>query len=253
MVTAFLCKSMEKKFVHPMTARGENTGCLSVYIAGDDSKLRVQRLAVESTGAPKRAVPEHAIYFCLANAARMRYDISNRKQRSKPMDPVLEYEKKLYFPDKKTYFISRITHEDNYLIWKYVYYLRREEGAGNKLAQYYWRRRKNDLGAKLGIIIYAGCCAKGLHIWHYGSTIISGDAKVGENCTFHGQACIGNDGTGMEAPVIGNNVDIGVGAKIIGGITIADNVKIGAGAVVTRDCLEPGATLVGVPAKILKK
>lgn len=169
------------------------------------------------------------------------------------MNPVLEYEKKLYFRDKKHYLISRITREDNFLIWKYITYLRREEAASNKLAAYFWRRKKNDLGAKLGIIVYAGTCGKGLHIWHYGSTIISGDAKIGENCTFHGQACIGNDGMSDAAPVIGNNVDIGVGAKIIGDISVADDVKIGAGAVVTKSCREKGATLVGVPARVLTK
>ena len=169
------------------------------------------------------------------------------------MNPVIEYEKKLYFPDKKTYLISRITHEDNYLIWKYLYFLRREEAAGNKLTAYFWRRRKNDLGAKLSIIIYAGTCGKGLRIWHYGSTIISGDAKIGEDCTFHGQACIGSDGRSTAAPVIGNRVDIGVGANLIGDITIADDVTIGAGAVVTRSCLERGATLAGVPARVLSK
>jgi serine O-acetyltransferase len=169
------------------------------------------------------------------------------------MNPVIAYEKKLYFPTRRDYLISRITHEDSYLIWKYLYFLRREEAASNKLTEYYWRRRKNDLGAKLGIIIYAGTCGKGLRIWHYGSTIISGDAKLGENCTFHGQACIGNDGSSTGAPVIGNNVDIGVGAKIIGDITIADGVKIGAGAVVTKSCPEENATLVGIPAKILSR
>lgn len=169
------------------------------------------------------------------------------------MNPVIAYEKQLYFPTKKDYLKSWITHEDNYLIWKYLYFLRREESAANKLTEYYWRRRKNDLGAKLGIVIYAGCCGKGLRIWHYGSTIISGDARIGENCTFHGQACIGNDGSSTAAPVIGNNVDIGVGAKIIGSITIADDVKIGAGAVVTRNCPEKGSTLVGIPAKILPR
>ena len=167
------------------------------------------------------------------------------------MNPIIAYEKQLYFPTKKDYFVSRITHEDTYLIWQYLYFLRREESAANKLTAYYWRRRKNDLGARLGIIIYAGTCGKGLRIWHYGSTIISGDAKLGENCIFHGQACIGNDGSSTAAPVIGNNVDIGVGAKILGGITIADDVKIGAGAVVTRSCTEKGSTLVGIPARIL--
>ena len=167
------------------------------------------------------------------------------------MNPVIAYEKSIYFNSKIHFLTSWITHEDNYLIWRYLYFLRREESAANKLTEYYWRRRKNDLGAKLGIIIYAGCCGKGLRIWHYGSTIISGDAKIGENCTFHGQACIGNDGSSTAAPVIGNNADVGVGAKIIGDITIADNVKIGAGAVVTKSCLEQGRTLVGIPAKML--
>ena len=169
------------------------------------------------------------------------------------MNPVLEYEKTLYFKSKKDYIISRLTHEDNYQIWKYVTYLRREEAAGNKLAELFWRRKKNDLGARLGITAYAGCCGKGLHIWHWGSIIISGDAKIGENCTFHGQACIGSDGKSEKAPVIGNNVDIGVGARIIGDVVIADDVKIGANAVVTRSCLEKGATLVGIPAKPLRK
>ena len=169
------------------------------------------------------------------------------------MKEIIAYEKKLYFRDRKHYLISRLTHEDNYLLWKYVYYLRREEGAGNKLAALYFRRRKNDLGAKLGVIAYAGCCGKGLHIWHYGSVIISGDAKIGEDCTFHGQACIGNNGSSEAAPVIGNHVDIGVGARILGDIYIADNVKIGANAVVTKSCYEEGATLVGFPAQILKK
>ena len=169
------------------------------------------------------------------------------------MNPVLNYEWHLYFRDWKHYLISRITHEDNYLIWKYVKYLRREEMAPNKPAAFFWRRKKNNLGSRLGIVAYAGCCGKGLRIWHYGSVIISGEAKLGENCTFHGQACIGNDGKSEKAPVIGNNVDIGVGARVLGDITIADNVRIGANAVVTKSCLEEGAVLVGCPARVLRK
>ena len=169
------------------------------------------------------------------------------------MKDILEYEKSLYFRSQKDYLISMITHEDNYLIWQYVKYLRKEEAAPNKAAAYFWRRKKNDLGAKLGLTIYVNSCGKGLHIWHHGALVINGDAKIGENCTFHGQCCIGNDGESQGAPVIGNNVEIGVGAMIIGDIYIADDVKIGAGAVVTKSCHEKGATLVGVPAKVLKK
>ena len=165
------------------------------------------------------------------------------------MNAVLAYEKKLYFTGKKDYLTAMVTHEDNYLIWKYMTFLRREEAARSKLTAYFWRRKKNNLGSRLGLQIYAGTCARGLHIWHYGSVIISGDAVVGENCTIHGQACIGSDGASDVAPVLGKNVDIGVGAKIIGTVTLADNIRVGAGAVVVKSCEIPGATLVGVPAR----
>lgn len=167
------------------------------------------------------------------------------------MNPVLQYEKKLYFRNTMHYWISRITHEDNYLVWKYITYLRKEESAPNKLIAYWYRRKKNNLGSRLGILIYAGTCAKGLHIWHFGPTMISGEAKVGENCTFHGQGCLATDLSGQKGPVLGNNVDVGFGAIIVGDVYIADNVTIGAGAVVTKSCMEKGATLVGIPARVI--
>ncbi len=65
--------------------------------------------------------------------------------------------------------------------------------------------------------------------------------------------CIGNDGISDECPIIGDNVEIGVGAKIIGNIKITNNVIIGAGAVVVNDILEENSVVAGVPAKIIKK
>ncbi len=75
--------------------------------------------------------------------------------------------------------------------------------------------------------------------------VISGNASIGENCTIFHQVTIGVDEITDPgaAPVIGNNVIIGAGAKIIGGITIGDHVKIGANAVVTKD-VPDGATVV---------
>jgi serine O-acetyltransferase len=60
-------------------------------------------------------------------------------------------------------------------------------------------------------------------------------------------------GLGGGCPIIGDNCDIGVGAKIIGDITIADNVTIGAGAIVNKSCLESNVVLAGIPARIIKK
>lgn len=169
---------------------------------------------------------------------------------------ILKYEKKLYFKNYKHYLLSKLTKDHNYYLWRYLVYLRREEATNSKVLKYINRRKKNILGSKLGILIYAGSCGKGLQIWHYGSIVINGYAKIGDNCILHGQNCIGNNGKivgDVSAPVIGNNVDIGVGASIIGNIYIADNVKIGAGAVVLHSCYTPGATLVGIPAREVKK
>jgi len=79
-------------------------------------------------------------------------------------------------------------------------------------------------------------------------------ARIGKNCKIHGNCCIGSDGGYPDlSPVIGDNVDIGQGAQIIGNIKVADNVRIGAGAVVVKDVLTPGVTVVGVPAKEIYK
>ena len=74
--------------------------------------------------------------------------------------------------------------------------------------------------------------------------------SVGENCWINQQVTIGYNGHG-KAPVIGNNVMITCGAKVLGEITIGDDAVIGANAVVIRD-VEPGAVMGGVPAKRLK-
>lgn len=68
---------------------------------------------------------------------------------------------------------------------------------------------------------------------------ISSKAKIGKNCTIFHQVTIGSNTLSSSkkcgAPIIGNNVYIGCGAKIIGGISIGDNVRIGANCVVVDD------------------
>ena len=53
-----------------------------------------------------------------------------------------------------------------------------------------------------------------------------------------------------ESPVLGDNVFVGAGAKIVGAVRIGSNVKIGANAVVVDD-IPDGATAVGIPAKVI--
>ena len=71
---------------------------------------------------------------------------------------------------------------------------------------------------------------------HHGGIVISGYAQFGDNCRIRSGVVVGLSRLEEPcAPVIGNNVDIGAGAKLLGAITIGDNVLIGANAVVLTD------------------
>ena len=88
---------------------------------------------------------------------------------------------------------------------------------------------------------------------HFGDIIVSGYARFGDNCRIRNGVSVGlrhvND---HRAPIIGNNVDVGAGAKLLGPITIGDNVAIGANAVVMCD-VPSDSIAVGVPAVIKPK
>ena len=91
---------------------------------------------------------------------------------------------------------------------------------------------------------------KNFRIDHFGGIIISGFASFGDNCVIRDGVTVGlRRVDDPVAPRIGNNVDIGTGAKILGGITIGDNVVIGANAVVLED-VPSNSIAVGVPARI---
>lgn len=89
----------------------------------------------------------------------------------------------------------------------------------------------------------------GLFIHHGFATMVAAKS-IGENCWINQQVTIGY-GKGEEPPVIGNDVMITCGAKVLGRITVGDGAVIGANAVVIRD-VEPGAVMGGVPAKRIR-
>ena len=83
---------------------------------------------------------------------------------------------------------------------------------------------------------------------HFGGIVISGYAKFGTNCRIRNGVVVGVRRTGEKAaPIIGDNVDIGSGAKLLGAIRIGDNVVIGANAVVLSD-VPSNSIAIGVPA-----
>lgn len=93
----------------------------------------------------------------------------------------------------------------------------------------------------------------GLYIGHFGGIFVHGRATLGSHCSIGTGVTIGTRGLGNQGvPVIGDNVFVGVGAKIIGGITVGNNVRIGANSVVLSD-VPDDATVVGIPARIVKQ
>jgi len=103
------------------------------------------------------------------------------------------------------------------------------------------------LGIRLGFSIPINTFGPGLCLPHYGTIVITSKASIGKNCRIHPGVSVG---TYHGAPLIGDNVYIGPGAKIFGGVKLGDNISIGANSVVTKS-FENGVSIAGVPAKII--
>jgi serine O-acetyltransferase len=88
---------------------------------------------------------------------------------------------------------------------------------------------------------------------HFAGIIISGDVAFGDDVVIRNGVTIGLRHAGVRgSPRIGNRVDIGAGAKILGPITIGDDATIGANAVVLQD-VPPNSIAIGVPARIIPR
>jgi len=110
-----------------------------------------------------------------------------------------------------------------------------------KVAQRWWKSIP-------GIDLSATVIGPGLFISHGQATILSAE-RIGANLWVHQGVTVGWDYQGDRRPIIGDNVFIGAGAKVLGAITVGDGARIGANAVVVCD-VPAGATAVGIPARI---
>ncbi len=104
-----------------------------------------------------------------------------------------------------------------------------------------------------GIEIHPGAkIGDGFFIDHGMGVVIGETSEIGDNATLYQGVTLG--GTSHQRtkrhPTLGNNVVVGVGAQLIGDITIGDNSKIGAGSVVVIS-VPANATVVGVPGRVV--
>lgn len=104
-------------------------------------------------------------------------------------------------------------------------------------------------GVSIGVSAKIG---RRLVIEHSGAIVVHGNAVIGDDCIIRQGVTIGNRRRDrpLEAPHIGHRVNIGAGAKILGGVRVGDDAEIGANAVVIAD-VPAGALAVGVPARVI--
>lgn len=175
---------------------------------------------------------------------------------------ILKIEKNIYLQlGYKNNILSKILNSEIAYIYSYIRLLRYDEYYENckksifsKVIHGFIRRKRNKLGLILGLNIPINTCDIGLTIYHSNGIIINSNAKIGKNCKFHGDNCIGNDGINDNiVPILGDNIDIGIGAKIIGNVLIENNVIVGANAVVLKGKYSSNSILVGMPAKVIER
>lgn len=140
----------------------------------------------------------------------------------------------------------------------YLRYLRKVEYYRNvntlwgRVLKLYYKFRFHITGRQLGYSIGENSCGPGLSLPHYGTIIISAEARLGANCRVHACVNIGASGGDKAAPQIGDNVYIGPSCVLFGRIKIASNVTIGANATVNKSIEQEHVVIAGTPAQIVK-
>ena len=135
---------------------------------------------------------------------------------------------------------ARWAHVINHWLWK-----KGLRGLARYLSQCarFWTGVEIHPGAQIG---------RRFFIDHAMGVIIGETTVIGDDCVLYQNVTLGGTGkeTGKRHPTLGNNVMVGVGAAVLGSITIGDNSKIGGGSVVVKD-VPPDCTVVGVPGHIV--
>ena len=112
-----------------------------------------------------------------------------------------------------------------------------------------YRKIRNTYGIDLPYSVKLG---RRVVIEHQSAIIIHGNCTIGDDCIIRQGVTLGNRylDKPLESPQLGDRVNVGAGAKILGKVNLGDDVNIGANAVVLSD-IPAGQTAVGIPAKMI--
>lgn len=136
---------------------------------------------------------------------------------------------------------------------KYLRTLRRLEYFTNitGVKRLYYTMKWKRLSNKYQIYIHPNTVGKGLYIPHFHGGVQLNCLSMGDYCTVSAGVIVGNKGSQENRATIGNNVELAVGCKVIGKITIGDNAVVCPNSVVIKD-VPVNAIVSGVPAQVIK-
>ena len=144
------------------------------------------------------------------------------------------------------------------VMWKFNVVLRKLEynencrkGIAKKIARIFLKLKKKHLENKTDWYIAENSFGPGLCISHKGIVIVNSNARFGSNVRINTMVNVGASGGDDKAPMFGDNIYIGPGAKIFGDIKLGSNIAIGANAVVNKSFEESNVTIAGIPAKVI--
>ncbi|MCW2494692.1 hypothetical protein [Jatrophihabitans sp.] len=148
----------------------------------------------------------------------------------------------------------RLTHRQanwHRLLRRAEYYANTSAGGPlNRLLATWTLYRYLAFSERLGYTVPLNVFGPGLSIAHKGTVVINPDVRAGRNCRLHPDCTIGD--RGGASPVLGDEVWVAAGARILGAITIGDQAAIGANAVVLQD-VAAHTTVAGIPARVVSQ
>lgn len=162
----------------------------------------------------------------------------------------LEYESKKYGLNSTKIRFLLIREVD--VLYKYNYLLRKTEyykNSNKKISRFIYHSRLKRMSNKYSIHIPLNVFGKGLKLMHVGPILVNGKVKAGENISLHVNTSIVAGGVNNQVPILGDGIIVGVGAVILGGITLANDIAVGANSVVNKSFLINDIAIGGVPAK----
>ncbi len=173
----------------------------------------------------------------------------------------MKFENKPWYRDyirtKETKDFSIITFIKDFIFYhrvRYMVYFRLSQNSKNRLFKLFYEYKLYRLCRKYGIEIKTETkIGDGFCMIHPYNITVSPFAIIGKNVNMYKGSTIGNNtGNPTGAPVIGDCVQIGINATVIGGITVGDDVVIAPNAFVNQD-IPSHSVVVGNPCKIYHK